>query len=150
VKKLRAPRPLDDRSKLTIAGVLSGKAHIPAMVYGGYSPEYAKRYSSRFFSRPEIRAALEEGWAKIREKSMYTLEKAMTQAEEVRDKALKAGNFMAAGKAVELLSRLAGHLDMTLRIEHVDIRGALTEANARRTLPWNSYKEIAQTVNPLD
>jgi hypothetical protein len=80
---------------------------------------------------------------------MYTVERAMAQAEEVRDKALKAGNFMAACKSVELLSRLAGHLDLTLRIEHVDIRAALSEATARRTLPW-PIKQIAQTVNPLD
>jgi hypothetical protein len=149
VKKLRAPRPLDDRSKLAVEGVLSGKGRVPALVSAGYAKSYAERYASKFFNRPEIRAALEEGWVKIREKSMYTVERAMAQAEEVRDKALKAGNFMAACKSVELLSRLAGHLDMTLRVEVVDIRTALSEANARRTLPW-PIKQIAQTVNPLD
>jgi hypothetical protein len=150
VKVLRAPRPLDDRSKLAVEGVLSGKGRVPALVSAGYAKSYAERYASKFFNRPDIRAALEAGWKSIREKSMYTVERAMTHAEEVRDKALKAGNFMAACKSVELLSRLAGHLDMTLRIEHVDIRTALSEATARRTLPWNSYKEIASPVNPLD
>jgi hypothetical protein len=147
--KPRAPRSLDDRSRLAVGGKLSGKANIPAMVHGGYSQEYAKRYSARFWNRPEVRAALEAGGAKIREKSMYTVERAMAHAEEVRDKALKAGNFMAACKSVELLSRLAGHLDMTLRVEHVDVRGAFAEAR-QRTIPWNQYKQIPVINNPFE
>jgi hypothetical protein len=149
VKKLRAPRPLDDRSKLAVEGVLSGKGRAPALMSAGYAKSYAERYAGRFFNRPEIRAALAEGWAKIREKSMYTVERAMAEAEEVIQLAKASKNAMAFCKAVELRSRLAGHLDMTLRVEHVNIAEALSEAR-RRTIPWNEYRQIAQPVDPFE
>jgi hypothetical protein len=117
------------------------------MVYGGYSQEYAKRYSARFWNRSEVRAALQTGWEKIREKSMYTVERAMAEAADVIELAKKTNNAQAYCKAVELRARLSGHLDMTLRIEHVDVRTALSEANARRTLPWNQYRQIPVSNN---
>jgi hypothetical protein len=119
-------------------------------VSAGYAKSYAERYASKFFNRPEIRAALEEGWAKIREKSMYTVETAMAEAADVIELAKKTNNAQAYCKAVELRARLSGHLDLTLRIEHVDIRTALSEATAGRTLPWASYTQIPVINNPLD
>ena len=50
-------------------------------------------------------------------------------------------------KAVELRSRLQGLLHDVLRVEVVDVRSAIAEANARRTLPWNQYRQIPVSNN---
>lgn len=72
---------------------------------------------------------------------MYTAEKAMQECEEAMAFAKANRNAMALCKIVELRSRLSGLLQEVLRVEVVDVRGAITEAKAR-TLPWNQYRQI--------
>jgi hypothetical protein len=115
-----------------------------------YAESYAKRYASRFFNRPEVRAALEAGWEAIRKDSVYTATKAMQECEEAMAFAKATKNAMALIRAIEIRAKLSGLLHDVLRIEHVDVRAAIAEANARRTLPWTSFKQIAPTVNPFD
>jgi hypothetical protein len=149
-KPPRKGRALDYRSKLAIENVLSGKSRTQALRDAGYSPSYSTRRAGWFFSRSEVKAALEAGWDAIRKESMYTARRCEEECEKVIELAIQCRNPMSYVKAVELKARINGLLQDVLRIEHVDIRSALTEANARRTLPWTSYKQIAQTVNPLD
>jgi hypothetical protein len=52
---------------------------------------------------------------------------------------------MAFCKAVELRARLSGHLDMTLRVEHVNIQSGLDEAR-KRTLNWNDNRRLESAV----
>jgi hypothetical protein len=148
--KPRKGRALDYRSKLAIENVLSGKSRTEALRSAGYSPSYSTRRAGWFFSRSEVKAALATGWKEIRVQTSFTVEKAMQECEEAMAFAKANKNAMAYAKIIELRARLSGLLQDVLRVEVVDIRSALTEANARRTLPWNSYKEIAPAVNPLD
>jgi hypothetical protein len=147
VKKLRAPRPLDDRSKLAIEGVLSGQSRTAALVSAGYSRSYADRRAGWFFNRPEVKSALEEGWAAARKETMYNLEQAMKETSIGMELSIKTCNSMSYIKAVELRSRLQGLLHDVLRVEVVDVRSAIAEANARRTVPWTSYKQIPVVNN---
>jgi hypothetical protein len=147
--KPRKGRALDYRSKLAIENVLSGKSRTEALRCAGYSPSYSTRRAGWFFSRSEVKAALEAGWAAARKATMYSLEQAMEETSIGMELSIKTCNSMSYIKAVELRSRLQGLLQDVLRVEVVDVRGALDEAR-KRTLPWNSYKEIAQTVDPLD
>jgi hypothetical protein len=149
VKKLRAPRPLDDRSKLAIEGVLSGQSRTAALVSAGYSRSYAERRAGWFFTRPEVRSALEEGWAAARKETMYNLEQAMKETSIGMELSIKTSNSMSYIKAVELRIRLQGLLQDVVRLEVVDVRGALAEAR-QRTIPWNQYKQIPVINNPFE
>jgi hypothetical protein len=76
---------------------------------------------------------------------MYTANKAMAECEEAMAFAKANKNAMAFCKVVELRARLSGLLQDVLRIEHVDVRGAISEAKSR-TLPWTSYRRLETSV----
>jgi len=143
---LRKPRALDYRSRLAIEGVLAGKSRPQALRDAGYSPSYSTRRTGLFFSRFEVAAALEKGWKEIRKKSMYTVERAMAEADDVIQLAKISKNPMAYCKAVELRAKLSGLLQDVLRVEHVNVQGALKDARKRTTLPWNQYRQIEAPV----
>jgi hypothetical protein len=146
----RKARALDYRSRLAIEGVLAGKSRPNALKDAGYSPSYAVRRAGWFFNRPEVAKALEEGWAKIREKKMYTATTAMNECAEVIKLAIQCKNPMSYVKAVELRAKISGLLTDVLRIEHVDIRGAIDEAR-NRTIPWNQYRQLkAPAIDPFE
>jgi phage terminase small subunit len=138
---------LDLRSRLAIENVLSGKSRTDALRSAGYSPSYATRRAGWFFARSEVKAALEAGWDAIRKDSVYTATKAMQECEEAMAFAKANKNAMAFCKVVELRARLSGLLQDVLRVEVVDVRSAIAEANARRTLPWNQYRQIPVSNN---
>ena len=134
---LRKPRALDYRSRLAIEGVLAGKSRPQALRDAGYSPSYSTRRTGLFFSRFEVAAALEKGWKEKR---------AMAEADDVIQLAKISKNPMAYCKAVELRAKLSGLLQDVLRVEHVNVQGALKDARKRTTLPWNQYRQIEAPV----
>jgi hypothetical protein len=72
----------------------------------------------------------------------------MEEAEDVIQLAKISKNPMAYCKAVELRAKLSGLLQDVLRIEHVDVRGAISEAKSR-TFPWTRYRQI-ETSDPFE
>ena len=146
----RKGRALDYRSRLAIEGVLAGKSRPNALKDAGYSPSYSVRCTRLFFNRPEVAKALEEGWAAIRKDSMYTANKAMAECEEAMAFAKANKNAMAFCKVVELRARLSGLLQDVLRVECVNIKGAIDEAR-NRTIPWKQYRQLkAPDIDPFE
>ena len=57
------------------------------------------RRTHLFFNRPEVAKAREEGWAKIRGKCMYTVERAMEETSKAMGLSITASNGTSYVKA---------------------------------------------------
>ena len=81
---------------------------------------------------------------------MYTANKAMAECEEAMAFAKANKNAMAFCKVIELRARLSGLLQDVLRVECVNIKGAIDEAR-NRTIPWNQYRQLkAPDIDPFE
>ena len=135
----RAPEPelLNDRQRDFLKHVAGGMPAQQAATAAGYAPAYARK-ASRLLKQPMIAKELELIRAKARDLAGYDVAMAMDEAKRDHDFAVAKGNPMAAVKATELRSKLAGLLIDRVEIATVDLTSALARAEARVLSTSNS------------
>lgn len=121
---------LNDRQRKFVEAIARGLSAQDAARSANYSPGYVRK-ASRLLKQPMIAKELELIRAKARDLAAYDVSVAMAEALDDHRFAVQKGNPMAAVKATELRSRLAGLLIDRVEIATVDLTSALAKAEAR-------------------
>ena len=91
-------------------GISNGEVAIRA----GYAPKSAHVQACELLKNPNVSAAIEKGKKRMERATKISVEDHLEQLEELRDKALAAGNIGAAVRAEELRGKVSGHyVDLT-------------------------------------
>ena len=124
LKRVGRPQVLTDMQRAFVAEYLKDFNAKEAAVRAGYSPRNARALGSRLMSKPQVRAELDKYREQVQARAWLTVEKVLADLEEIRQRAVDAGDYRAATKAAELLGR---YLSMwTERVEHtVEHRGGI-------------------------
>ncbi len=112
-----------------------------AAIAAGYAPAFAKNTAWRMLhENQEIVAAIDKARKVIIDEGEYNLIRAVRETYQDLHDAKAANQHSAVAKLREMLHRLYGLLidKHEIKIEHVDISGALAEARARVALNTTS------------
>lgn len=127
------PDKLTSREEVFVSSYAAGATLINSAISSGSKPQSAAKYANRMMKKPKIQKALDEIRAQARKNAVFTVERAMDEAQSALDFAHETGNATAYVKAVEHRAKLNGLLIERhhLKVETVDITGALNEARTR-------------------
>lgn len=127
------PDILSTREEVFVSSYAAGRNLVDSAIASGSKPQSAAKYANRLMKKPKIQKALDEIRAQARKNAVFTVERAMDEAQSALDFAHETGNATAYVKAVEHRAKLNGLLIERhhLKVETVDITGALNEARTR-------------------
>lgn len=114
-RRSKLTTPLTVRAEKFVANYLGGMTGTEAARAAGYAkPDSA---GHRLLMHPKIKSLVADARAKIRNAGVYKLEQAIADADRIARVAEAKGQFMAAVRAREHQSRLAGLLTDKLEIQ---------------------------------
>ena len=124
---------LTERQRAYVHHVASGMASRQAALAAAYSESFSRVAAHRLGKKPAVLQAIEAAQAMLREKTLFTQEKAVEEIDALIKGALgsKNPNHMAAAKLLELKCKIHGLVREKIEVEHVDMRAALDEARTR-------------------
>ena len=102
-----------------------------AALAAGYSQRHAADAACRLMQSPLVKAAIDAARSELIQRGVFNAEAAMALLVEDRNYARSVGQANAAVKATENMMRLHGLITEQIRVEKVDLGGALIEAKRR-------------------
>jgi Terminase small subunit len=112
-----------------------------AAIRAGYSAKTAGQGAAQALKNIKVREAIAAGQAKTASKLEITAEKVLKDLEEVREKAMAAGQFAPAARAIELLGKHLGMFidrrETTLKDERMVVSAPPVEESAEEWVAKN-------------
>lgn len=143
-------KPLTARQARFVNVYLSGKSATEAARQAGYREAYAHKAPQTILKHPSVAVAVRDAQNQLRGKTMFDMEQAVHEADEMIIFARAKGNAMAAAKLLELKCKLHGLLIERIETQpRIDLTDVLNEARIRVLRVINPPGELEAPVRPV-
>ena len=144
---------LSDKQARFVQAYVKHGSQVAAAIEAGYSEHSARQIASELLNRNQaVMSAVDKVRSEVAEEAKYDLKTMASRLDNFIEKAWRAKQFTAVANMLQQLNKMFGHLDerIHLKVETVDIKGALEEAHARVLNYRNQLIEDAEIVEPTE